>query len=260
MLRADTHLVDAIHPSPNIGPRRGVCRPDMLLLHYTGMGSCQGAIEWLSNPQSQVSCHYVIDCDGRVTQLVSETMRAWHAGVSYWAGETDINSRSIGFEIHNRGHNDGYPDFPEAQMTAVTALAWDCISRWGIPAQRVLAHSDVAPERKDDPGEKFDWARLASYGVGHWVAPAPVISGRLRRSDAKRGCSGRHVAETQRLLADYGYRVPQSGSLDEATKKVVVAFQRHFRPALVDGLIDHSTLETLKRLIASLRNEPLLGA
>ncbi|MEZ5855080.1 MAG: N-acetylmuramoyl-L-alanine amidase [Hyphomicrobiaceae bacterium] len=251
MLRADSALVDDLHPSPNIGPRRGVTGPDMLLLHYTGMPACDRAIDWLSRPESQVSCHYVIDCDGRVTQMVAEAQRAWHAGVSYWAGETDINSCSIGFEIHNRGHNDGYPDFPDAQMRAVIALAKDCIDRWGIRASRVLAHSDVAPERKDDPGEKFDWSRLAASGVGHWVTPTPLDCEDGADVDG-RGASPDRVAETQSLLAAYGYNVPRTGYLDAATTKVVTAFQRHFRPARVDGCIDASTLLTLRRLLKAL--------
>jgi N-acetylmuramoyl-L-alanine amidase len=247
--RPDSPLVAALHPSPNIEPRRGTAHADMLVLHYTGMQSCARAIDWLSRPQSRVSCHYVIDCDGRITQMVAEDMRAWHAGVSAWAGETDINSRSIGFEIHNPGHDDGYPAFPAAQMAAVLALARDVVRRLAIRPERVLAHSDVAPARKIDPGERFDWARLAAGGVGHWVAPEPVVG-----ADPGLGPGAREpeVLEAQDLLTRYGYHVAATGELDEATGKVIAAFQRHFRPARVDGRLDRSTRRTLERLIAAL--------
>jgi N-acetylmuramoyl-L-alanine amidase len=247
--RPDSPLVAALRPSPNVEPRRGVQRPDMLLLHYTGMRSCAGAIDWLSRPDSRVSCHYVIDTDGRITQLVSEGLRAWHAGVSVWHGETDINSRSVGIEIHNPGHDDGYPDFEESQMAAVLALSLDIVTRHAIPAERVLGHSDVAPHRKIDPGEKLDWARLAAAGVGHWVAPGP-----LDHSDRGlgEGSRGGLVAQAQRDLARYGYGVAETGQIDGATVKVIAAFQRHFRPARVDGCLDRSTLATLAALLDAL--------
>jgi N-acetylmuramoyl-L-alanine amidase len=156
IVQADTSLVDAVHASPNIEPRKGCDRPDMLILHYTGMHTADKAIDWLARAESGVSCHYVIGRDGRVTQMVAESMRAWHAGVSHWAGETDINSRSIGIEIDNPGHELGYPDFPDQQMRAVETLSLDIVRRCNIRPDRVLAHSDIAPIRKIDPGEKFD--------------------------------------------------------------------------------------------------------
>ena len=242
--RPDTRLSAHLHASPNIEPRRGRARPDILLLHYTGMLSGAKAIAWLADPRSRVSCHYVIDEDGRITQMVAEDMRAWHAGVGTWEGQGDINSRSIGIEIHNPGHDLGYPDFPVAQMQAVTALCQDIIARQGMAAHRVLAHSDIAPDRKQDPGEKFDWAGLARAGVGHWVAPGRVET-ETTAPDAAR------IALAQRLLSDYGYGIAVSGTLDEATRKVVIAFQRHFRPACVDGRLDGSTIDTLERLVAA---------
>ena len=219
----------------------------MLLLHYTGMTSCERAVDWLSRPEARVSCHYVIDVDGRITQMVAEDRRAWHAGVSVWAGETDINSRSIGFEIHNPGHDHGYPDFPEPQMAAVEALASDIVRRWSIPPVRVLAHSDVAPLRKNDPGEKFDWKRLADAGIGLWVPPAPL------GDDEALGLGARHpsIAHAQQLLAAYGYGIAATGELDCLTAKVLTAFQRHFRPARVDGHLDRSTEVTLERVAAA---------
>ena len=244
IVRPDTRLSAHLHASPNIEPRRRRARPDILLLHYTGMLSGAKAIAWLADPRSRVSCHYVVDEVGAITQMVAEDMRAWHAGVGAWEGVGDVNSRSIGIEIHNPGHDLGYPDYPVAQMQAVTALCQDIIERQGIAAHRVLAHSDIAPDRKKDPGEKFDWAGLAAAGVGHWVEPGKVET-ETAEPDAAR------IAHAQRLLADYGYGISASGTLDEATGKVVIAFQRHFRPARVDGGLDGSTLDTLERLVAA---------
>jgi N-acetylmuramoyl-L-alanine amidase len=191
----------------------------------------------------------VLDLDGTVIQMVPEALRAWHAGLSVWQGVTDINSCSIGIEIQNVGHSAGYPDFPDIQMRALEALCRDICARNTIRPERVLAHSDIAPSRKHDPGEKFDWKRLARAGVGHWVAPVapdPADAGVGRQSTA------RQVGEMQALLAAYGYGVPQTGCLDGATEQVVIAFQRHFRPARVDGRIDASCLGTIDRLIAAL--------
>jgi N-acetylmuramoyl-L-alanine amidase len=194
-----------------------------------------------------VSCHYVVDDDGRIVQMVAESDRAWHAGASFWAGETDINSASIGIEIQNPGHQAGYPDFPEAQMRAVIALSKDIIARHAIPAARVLAHSDVAPARKIDPGEKFDWPRLAAAGIGHWISPAPHAD-----DDPVLNQDAPAVVEAQSLLAAYGYGVERNGIFDEAMRSVVGAFQLHFRPARVAGDLDRSTLDTLRRLLEAL--------
>lgn len=218
----------------------------MLVLHYTGMVSAAKAIAWLAAAESKVSCHYVVDETGRVTQMVPEALRAWHAGVSCWAGETDLNSASIGIEIHNPGHELGYWDFSDAQMCAVERLARDIVERNGIAARRVLAHSDIAPQRKIDPGEKFPWERLHRAGVGHWVRPSPL---RVDTPSLGPGDASASVLAVQRLLADYGYDCPLTGRFDEATEKVVRAFQRHFRPVLCDGRVDLSTLSTLERLI-----------
>lgn len=240
-----TRLAHAWRPSPNVGERRDGKRPDILLLHYTGMASAEAACRRLCDPDSGVSCHYLVEEDGAIVQMVEEDMRAWHAGQSFWRGECDINSRSIGIEIHNRGHDADYPDFPEAQMEAVIALCRDILERHPMAPERVLAHSDVAPRRKCDPGEKFDWRRLHEAGIGHWVEPEPVGEdaglGRCDRGDA--------VFALQDELAGYGYEVPRTGRYEVATEVVVAAFQRHFRPARVDGRADNSTLATLARLI-----------
>jgi N-acetylmuramoyl-L-alanine amidase len=176
--------------------------------------------------------------------MVAEEMRAWHAGQACWRDEEDINSCSIGIEIHNAGHEFGYPDFPEKQMKAVEALCLDILERNEIPPHRVLAHSDVAPARKADPGEKFDWKRLADAGVGLWVEPEPLSEG----SVMKPGDEGNGVRGMQALLQGYGYGLTTTGTYDEATEQVVTAFQRHFRPEKVDGLVDQSTLITIGRL------------
>ena len=212
------------------------------------MPSAEAAIQWLAAPESKVSCHYVVGEDGAVTQMVPEASRAWHAGVSHWKGATDINSRSIGIEIHNPGHEGGYPDFPDAQMDAVEALCLDIIARHGILPHNVLAHSDVAPRRKIDPGEKFGWARLARAGIGHWMEPVPVSGG----AALERGARGDAVMRLQEALRAYGYGIPCTGGYCEDTEFVVAAFQRHFRPALADGRADRSTVETLGALLRKL--------
>jgi N-acetylmuramoyl-L-alanine amidase len=248
-MKSDSAHVQALYPSANFGERRQGCRPRLLILHYTGMPCAERAIQWLAHPDSNVSCHYVIDETGFITQMVEEKARAWHAGVSHWHGERDINSVSIGIEIQNAGHSDGYPEFPREQMVAVAALARDIVERNGIAPEGVLAHSDVAPGRKIDPGEKFDWAWLAEAGVGHWITPSPVNCSQRGLGPGERS---REVAEMQMLLRRYGYDLEPHGLLDERTSTVVHAFQLHFRQQRADGRIDQSTLDTLSRLVAAL--------
>lgn len=245
---APDHSRALVRPSPNHGERREGREPDMILLHYTGMPDDEQAADWLCNPESGVSCHYFVHKDGRVLQFVPESRRAWHAGKSFWAGEEDINSRSIGIEIANAGHPAGLPAFTGAQIEAVIELCKDCAARRYIPAERVLGHSDVAPVRKADPGENFPWARLAAAGVGHWVEPTPIAGGRFFH----RGDGGQPVEALQSMLAFYGYDVGITGTFCEKTEGVVEAFQRHFRPQRVDGIADMSTIDTLHRLIVSL--------
>ncbi|AOF91141.1 N-acetylmuramoyl-L-alanine amidase [Sinorhizobium sp. RAC02] len=235
-------------PSPNFGERAGGREPDIILLHYTGMETADGALKWLRAPESQVSCHYFVHEDGRVEQLVREADRAWHAGKSLWKGEADINSASIGVEIANAGHPGGLPDFPEAQVNAVVELCLDCGRRWKITPERVLAHSDVAPIRKVDPGEKFPWNRLHAAGVGHWVEPSPIAGGRF----FQQGDTGQPVEALQTMLSLYGYGTEINGYYSEKTEGDVAAFQRHFRPERVDGIADFSTIDTLHRLLSAL--------
>jgi N-acetylmuramoyl-L-alanine amidase len=245
----DSPLVNEVVPSPNHNERRGVTGPDIVLLHYTGMANADAALARLCDDSSNVSTHYFVFEDGRLVQCVPEQRRAWHAGEASWAGASDINSRSVGIEIVNPGHGLGYRDFPEPQVATVIALVRDIVARHHIPPHRVLAHSDVAPLRKDDPGEKFPWARLAAAGAGHWVEPAPIVED----GDAlKPGDRGERVRELQNDLAAYGYGIATNGEYDAATAAVVTAFQRRFRPARVDGVADLSSTITLARLVAAL--------
>ncbi|WP_074445071.1 N-acetylmuramoyl-L-alanine amidase [Saliniramus fredricksonii] len=250
----ESSFATKVFPSPNHGERRpdardggaGMPAPcDMLILHYTGMPDSGEALQWLCNPIAQVSAHYFVFEDGRVLQLVPESRRAWHAGEAAWQTSTDINSRSIGIEIANPGHDGGLPPFPEAQIDAVIALSRDICTRWRIPPQNVLAHSDVAPMRKQDPGELFPWARLHEAGVGHFVAPEPIIDGRY----FAQGEQGQPIEALQAMFAMYGYPLAIDGEFGPHTHAVVTAFQRHFRPGRVDGVADASTITTLRNLI-----------
>jgi len=251
----DSFIVAHVAPSPNFDERKDGRPPDMILLHYTGMQSGEAALKQLTAPASKVSCHYVVFEDGRIVQCVLEERRAWHAGESSWAGETDINSRAIGIEIVNPGHEFGYKDFPLRQIAAVISLCKSIITRRGpLSAERILAHSDVAPARKQDPGEKFPWGLLSESGIGHWVRAAPLD---LEGMGFKPGDRGDAVARLQRALRSYGYSLEESGTYDEPTGDVIAAFQRHFRQARVDGIADPSTLLTLRALIET-RPAPMI--
>jgi N-acetylmuramoyl-L-alanine amidase len=234
--KADSKLVRDLYPSPNIEPRLKGLKPSILVLHYTGLETVERSLDVLSRPDCKVSCHYVIDVDGRIIQMVSEKMRAWHAGVS--RGETDINSASIGIEIQNMGHAGGLPEFPKAQMAAVTGLSLDIVKRHRIEARNVVAHSDIAPARKIDPGEKFNWQALAKAGAGLWIKPSSV-----KKDDRGLGIGddGADVREARALCARYGYGIAELGPIDEAMAFALRAVQLHFRPARVDSRLDRST-------------------
>ena len=247
----DSSVVSDVLASPNYGERNNGRSVDMIVLHYTGMPDVEGALARLCTDGTDVSAHYIVLEDGRIVQSVPESKRAWHAGQAIWAGETDINSCSIGIEIINRGHDWGYPDFPARQIAAVTALCRGIILRHRLPLQRVLGHSDVAPARKKDPGEKFPWHSLANSGVGIWVPPAPIMRGEA----LKLGAAGDAVKALQDGLLRYGYGVSTQGEFDTSTMEAVTAFQRHFRPERVDGVADPSTLMTLQALLASLAGD-----
>jgi N-acetylmuramoyl-L-alanine amidase len=212
------------------------------------MATAQSALDLLRDPRSEVSSHYFIDEHGAIFQLVPEARRAWHAGVGVWKGERDLNSASIGVEIANPGHDGALPPFPEAQITATIALCRDISSRHAIRPERILAHSDIAPARKRDPGERFPWAALFRAGVGHWVPPAEIVGPPLFREKEE----GLPIRALQAMLALYGYGIEMTCVYDQSTRTVVSAFQRHFRPEKVDGEADASTIQTLRALIAAL--------
>jgi N-acetylmuramoyl-L-alanine amidase len=242
----DSFIVSEVAPSPNFDERAGGRTPNMIVLHYTGMQTGEAALARLCAPDSKVSSHYFVFEDGHIAQCVPESLRAWHAGVSSWAGETDINSLSIGIEIVNPGHEFGYPEFPHRQIAAVISLCRTIVTRRGpMRADRVLAHSDVAPSRKQDPGEKFPWEMLSASGIGHWVRPAPLDIG---GTALKPGDQSEAVTRLQQALKAYGYGIEANGNYDDLTHDVVTAFQRHFRPARVDGIADPSTQLTLRAL------------
>ena len=245
---AADHPGAEVRVSPNFGSRVGQSAPDMIILHYTGMQTGAAAEAWLCDPRSQVSSHYLVHEDGRVVQMVRESDRAWHAGRSSWKGESDINSQSVGIEIVNPGHMLGNPAFPDVQIEAVIGLCSGIVARHAVAAERILAHSDVAPGRKIDPGEKFPWPVLHAAGIGHWVEPSPVRGGRFMAL----GDCGQPVEALQSMLALYGYGVEITGQFDSVTRSVIDAFQRHFRPERVDGVADMSTVETLHRLLTAL--------
>lgn len=248
---ADSAVVDAVVPSPNFGERRGAVRPDMLLLHYTGMREGDSPLARLTDPDSGVSAHYLVEEDGRILQMVPEGARAWHAGESYWQGERDINSRSIGIEIVNPGHRHGLRPYPPRQIQRLIELCRDCVERWAIAPQNVLAHSDVAPSRKEDPGELFPWDQLSRAGIGTVVDAPPMGGGRFLTI----GDRGAPVTAWQTMLASYGFELEATGTFDETTRLATIALQRHHRQTRVDGVADASTVGVLHRLL-SLRAAP----
>jgi N-acetylmuramoyl-L-alanine amidase len=230
-------------PSPNHDARPDGTPIDTLILHYTGMRTAQAAIDRLRDPVARVSSHYVVDEDGTVLALVPEDRRAWHAGVSFWRGHTGLNDRSIGVEIVNPGHEFGYRDFPVLQLAAVCDLCLSILARHRIPSRNVVAHSDVAPDRKEDPGEKFDWEGLAQNEVGLWPAGVPDLG----TGDAVRDAAS--LREVRLALSVIGYRVDPEGALDPGLSTVLRAFQRHWRPEAVTGQADAGTLARLLAVV-----------
>ncbi len=237
-------------PSPNRNLRKpvdGAVHVQHLIVHYTGMRSCGDALNRMCDEASKVSAHYMIDEDGLIYQMVSEDMRAWHAGVSFWNELRDLNSASIGVELVNPGHDHGYRAFPSVQLDAFALLAGEIMERHGIEQKNVLGHSDVAPGRKTDPGELFPWKDMAARGIGVWPHDAAPMNGVP------------DIGTALAHLSAIGYAVPLSTDLgadildpQTAAADVICAFQRHYRPSIVDGALD---LET-GGLIAAIADRP----
>ncbi|MEL6686838.1 MAG: N-acetylmuramoyl-L-alanine amidase [Pseudomonadota bacterium] len=229
-------------PSPNFNAR--ALPVSILVLHYTGMETGQAAVERLCDPEAQVSAHYVVQEDGRVLQLVDDDQRAWHAGVSSWNGVTDVNSASIGIEIVNGGHDFGLPDFPDAQINALIPLCKRIIADHDIQPRNVVGHSDIAPDRKEDPGEKFPWSGLAAAGIGLW----PGEGNGDRRILFEPEDRDRGVTLLQQALAGLGYDVVLDGVMTETMVSTVRAVQRRYRPEQIDGIVDMETFDLVSRL------------
>jgi N-acetylmuramoyl-L-alanine amidase len=231
------------HPSPNFDERERAIT--CIVLHYTGMETGALALERLCDPSAKVSSHYMIDEAGVIYRLVDEEKRAWHAGVSYWRGERGLNNSSIGIEIVNKGHEHGYEEFPKPQIKAIIALCKDIVARHNLNPQAIVAHSDIAPNRKQDPGEMFPWVQLYEQGLGLYAYEAPILD-------------DLSVQELQQKLLKIGYDMPITGELDAQTKSVVTAFQRHFRQECVDGIADFATISMIQAVFNALTQRPTL--
>lgn len=229
--------------SPNFDDRVGG-GPDLIVLHYTATADGEKALNWLTSSDSKVSSHYFVFEDGRIVQSVSESKRAWHAGISSWKTETDLNSRSIGIEISNSGDT----HYPDVQIQSVCKLVGSILKRHNIVPERILGHSDISPGRKIDPGRLFPWHKLWDAGIGLWVKPVAMQDGRFFQP----GDNGQPIEALQSMLALYGYKIPLSGVFDDATFQVVCSFQMHFRQQRVDGIADTSTIATLYALCSAL--------
>lgn len=240
--------------SPNFDDRK--YKIDMLVLHYTGMESGQAALARMCDPKAKVSAHYMVWEDGRIHQLVAEDRRAWHAGVSGWQGNDDLNSRSIGIEIVNGGHDFPLPDgrlppYPHAQIHALIELCTRLINDYDIPQTRIVGHSDIAPLRKQDPGEHFPWDRLARAGIGIWPDLEGTSSKHVDGTGFASGDSGARVHRMQQFLAAIGYSIEVNGLFDPQTEAVVRAFQRRWLPRRLSGSADPETLRRIGVVHAS---------
>lgn len=235
-------IIDA--PSPNHDER--TLPISLLVLHYTGMETGAAALKRMCDPLAKVAAHYMVEEDGQIYRLVDESRRAWHAGASSWCGEDNINSASIGIEIVNGGHDFGLPEFPDVQIQAVIKLSQDIKKRHKISNFNVVAHSDIAPGRKQDPGEKFPWDKLADADIGIW----PEVKTKDKRILLDtRDTGSKHIHSVQSALSHLGYSIHVNGILDTTTKLVVEAFQRRYRPRKIDGQMDVQTMALLTLLV-----------
>ncbi len=232
--------------SPNFDNRPLGLKIDMLVVHYTGMLNGRLAIKRLCEPQAKVSCHYLIEEDGTIFRLVSEKHRAWHAGEASWDGDDNINDRSIGIELVNPGHEFGYRPFPERQMRELEKLCHDILDRRQIKPSRILGHSDVSPMRKEDPGELFDWERLAKAGIGIWPAMDPITDDFIPGS----------ILDLQTGLNQLGYKLDKTGFIDANTRCVILAFQSHWLPKGMTGTLDKETMWRLKTVLNVIKSYP----
>ncbi|RMH46316.1 MAG: N-acetylmuramoyl-L-alanine amidase [Alphaproteobacteria bacterium] len=222
-------------PSPNFGPRRDGLKPELVVLHYTAMESAAAALGRLCDPAAEVSAHYLVDLDGTVWRLVPEAARAWHAGAGSWQGRGDVNSRSVGIELQNRGDH----PFPAPQMAALERLLRDVMGRWRIPPEGVIGHADMAPGRKQDPGPRFDWRRLAREGLAIWPEAAAVADG-TAAIDADMSPE----EAFQAAAAAFGY--PRDARLSD----ILRVFRQRFRPAAGSAPLDAHDLSLIGALAA----------
>lgn len=225
------------HPSPNHDAR--ACAISHIILHYTDMENADAALARLSDAQAKVSAHYFIHRNGQIMQLVEDSRRAWHAGVSYWRGETDINSASLGIELDHAGHDAAgqMAPFAQPQMDALYALLAMLVERHALDPRHIWGHSDIAAGRKIDPGEAFDWRALAQAGFGLWLDDVKIEN----VPPIALGSTDKAVQPLQKALAAFGYQITADGVFGEATQKTIKAFQRHFRPTKINGIADAET-------------------
>lgn len=234
-------------PSPNFDDRKGGAKPELIVLHYTAMESAETALERLTDAAypKRVSAHYLIDEKGNIYQLVDEEKRAWHAGISSWQGKDDVNSRSIGIEISNRGSE----PYTKEQLFSLALLCKDICFRHGIPPENIIGHSDVAPDRKQDPGEHFPWAKMARHDVGAW----PKVEAKDKFNAA---AAAKSPKQLKKLFNEAGYGVGAFGKNKPKLKEIITAFQRHFEPEVFSDATKTpgvATEETVARLRAVAR-------
>ncbi len=234
------------NPSLNFGNRKPGSKINSIVLHYTGMVSFEAALNRMKNPDYEVSSHYLVDVNGDIHQLVDENQKAWHAGTSHWRGHDNLNDTSIGIEIVNRGHQYGYTEFPDEQINSVIKLCKKIIKDNPIDIKNIVGHSDISPDRKEDPGEFFPWAKLASENIGIYHTINYGTEFNYREPSFSDNEEGKNIGEIQRKLSVIGYKIQKSTIFDEQTKKVVTAFYRRFLPERISLSEDTQHPENIK--------------